>query len=94
MLFYFGGDLWKNILRNSHMILARMFAESEVQTDLKMQTINNKFMYDNSYESISNIDLLKEEINPTSISIINCDENIYNEQLFFHFHQVQPAYPL
>lgn len=46
-----------------------------------VQTIDNKFMYDNSYESISNIDLLKEEINPTSISIINCDENIYNEQL-------------
>ncbi len=45
------------------------------------QLIKIKFSYDYDYECISNIDLLKEEINPTSISIINCDEKIHNDKL-------------
>lgn len=45
------------------------------------QLIKCKFLYDDNYECISNIELLKEEINPTSISIINCDEKIHDDKL-------------
>lgn len=46
-----------------------------------VQLIKYKFLYDDNYECISNIELLKEEINPVSISIINCDEKMHDDKL-------------
>lgn len=49
--------------------------------DEMAQSITNKFEYDSSYKCIGNIVLLKDEINPTSLSIINCDEKIHKDML-------------
>ncbi|MFR1525322.1 MAG: hypothetical protein ACLSUV_07430 [Bacilli bacterium] len=49
--------------------------------DELIQSITNKFEYDSSYKCIGNMDLLKDEINPTSLSIINCDEKIHKDML-------------
>lgn len=50
------------------------------QIDIVLDSITKKFSYDELYDSLGKVSLLKNEVNPSSLSLLDCDLSSLNEK--------------